>query len=150
MSTNSVDTKDKSHFSKFDTRLCASIQLKVHLTAGGIRFTLTSCIATKQQYRLTMLRNSHLLNPTHWRCSQCLFQATSFVFLTCVLGRRKKVVGMYSISQYSLLTNTVVTVGVLPHTRCCSFLNPGYHVVTLLLCFVLLSLEKEPHKADHV
>ena len=57
---------------------------------------------------------------------------------------------MYLISQYCLLTNTVVTVGALPHTQYCLFLNPGYHAVTVPLCFVLLSLKKEPHKADHV
>jgi hypothetical protein len=43
MSTDSVDAKGE-----FDTWLCGLIQLRVRLTVGGVRFTLTSCIATKQ------------------------------------------------------------------------------------------------------
>ena len=59
MSTDSVDTNDDSHFSKFDTRFYGLIQLRVCLTAGGIQFTLTSRIATKQRCGFTVLACSY-------------------------------------------------------------------------------------------
>ena len=68
--------------------------------------------------------------------------ATSFAFFSHVSARQSTVVSICSVLEYYLLTNAVVTVGVLLHTLCCSFLNQDYHVVTVPLCFVSLSLEK--------